>query len=62
MRFLGGKLRKVKDSWAKQEVEVREMETKTNKALEELRVDLVRFLPDLIGKFYKLKDKEESLG
>ena len=46
VRFLGEKLRKVKESQAKHEVEVCEMETKTNKSLEELRVDLVRFLPE----------------
>ena len=46
MWFLGEKLRKVKESWVKHEVEEHEMETKTNKALEELRVDLVRFLPE----------------
>ena len=49
----------------KHEVEVRDMETKTNKALEELRVDLVRFLPEensevlvweIMWKFYKLRD------
>ena len=46
------------------------METKTNKALEELRVDIVRFLPgesldvlvqELVGKFAKLRENEESL-
>ena len=66
MRFLGGKLQKVKESREKHEVEVREMETKMNKALEELSVDLVRFLPeessdvlvrDLMGEFDKLRDK-----
>ena len=45
-RFLGEKLRKAKESRAKHDVEVREMETKTEKALEELRVDLVRFFPE----------------
>ena len=45
MRFLGEKLRKVKDSWTKHEVEVREMETNKNKALVEMRVDIVWFLP-----------------
>ena len=30
----------------KHDVEVRKMETKTDKSLEELRVDLVRFLPE----------------
>ena len=44
VRFLGEKLRKAKESQAKHEVEVREMKTKTNKAVDELRVDLVRFL------------------
>ena len=34
MRFLGYKLRKVKESWAKHDAEVHEMETNTNKALE----------------------------
>ena len=46
MWFLGEKLRKVKEYWAKHEVEVRKMETKTNKAIEELRVDLVQLLPE----------------
>ena len=46
VRFLGEKLRKVKDYWANHEVEVRGMDTKTNKSLEDLRVDIVRFLPD----------------
>ena len=63
VRFLEEKLRKVKESQAKHEVEVRDMETKTNKSLEELRVDLVRFIPeesldmivqDLMGEFSKL--------
>ena len=53
-----------------EEEEVCEMDTKTNKALEEMRVDLVWFLPeespdelvrDLTGKFAKLRDKEERL-
>ena len=48
MRFMWENLRKVKESQAKHEVEVRDMETKTNKALEELRVDLVRLLPEEI--------------
>ena len=70
VRFLGEKLRKVKESRAKHEMEVHDMDTKTNKALEEMRVDLVWFLPeenvdvliwDLMGKFYKLREKEESL-
>ena len=47
------------------------METKMNKSLEELRVDLVRCLHDeildvlvrdLMGQFAKLKEKWESLG
>ena len=47
------------------------METNRNKALDELRVDLVWLLPekslyvliwDLMGHFSKLMDKEESLG
>ena len=68
---MGEKLRNVKESRAKHEAEVCEMETKTNKALEELRVDLVRLLPeesldvlvrDLMGQFAKLREKEESLG
>ena len=42
-----------------------------NKALEDLRVDLVQFLPEeildvlvweLMGKFAKLREKEEILG
>ena len=33
MQFMGDKLRKVKDYWAKHDVEVHKMETKTNKAL-----------------------------
>ena len=66
MRFLGEKLQKVKESREKHEVEVREMETKMNKALEELSVDIVRFLPeessdvlvrDLMGEFDKLREK-----
>ena len=53
------------------DVEVCKMETYTNKTLEELRVDLVWFLPeeildvlvrDLMGQFTKLREKEESLG
>ena len=71
MRFLGEKLRKVKESRAKHEVEVRDMDTKTNNALEDLRVDLVRFLPEesldalvreLMGQFDKLNQKKEILG
>ena len=59
------KLQKVTESQEKHEVEVRDMETKTNKALEELRVDLVQFLPEensevlvweIMWKFYKLRD------
>ena len=46
VRFLGEKLRKMKESWAKHDVEVRDMETKKNRALEELRVDLVWLLPE----------------
>ena len=47
------------------------METKTNKALEYLRVYLIRFLleesldvilQELMGQFTELKDKEERLG
>ena len=47
------------------------METNINKALKELRVDLVRFLPeesldvllqDLMGQFAKLRQKQEILG
>ena len=47
------------------EVEVHEMETKTNKALEELRVDTIRFLPEeifyvlvreLMGQFAKIRE------
>ena len=47
------------------------METQTNKTLEELKVDIVRLLPeesldvlvqDLTGKFSKLREKEEILG
>ena len=71
VRFLGEKLRKAKESRAKHEVEVCEMETKTNKALEELRVYLVRLLPeenldvlvwDLMVQFAKLREKEDILG
>ena len=46
MRFLGEKLQKMKESRAKHDVKVRKMETKTNKTLEDLRVYLVRFLPE----------------
>ena len=61
----------MKESRAKHEVEVREMDTETNKALEDLRIDLLRFLPEenldvlvweLTGKFDKLREKEESQG
>ena len=54
----------MKESRAKHKVEVQEMETNMNKALKELRVDLVRFLPeesldvllqDLMGQFAKLR-------
>ena len=42
------------------------MNTNTSKALEELRFDLVRFIPeeslDVIVQFSKLRDKEDSLG
>ena len=53
----------MKDSRTNYKVEVRKMETKTNKALDDLRVDLVRFLceesldvliRDLMGNFSKL--------
>ena len=53
----------MKESRTKYKAEVRKMETKTNKALEDLRVDLVRFLcevnldvliQDLMGDFPKL--------
>ena len=46
------------------------METRNNKALDDLGVDLVRFLTeessdvlvkDLMGKFDKLREKEESI-
>ena len=69
VRFLGEKLRKVKEYRVKHEVEVHEMETKTKKALEEPRVYLVWLLPeeildvfvqDLMGQFAKLRKKEES--
>ena len=71
VRFLGEKLCKVKESRVKHEVEVCDMETKTNKALEELRVDIIWFLPEeildvivrhLIDQFAKLGEKEDSLG
>ena len=61
----------MKESRAKHDAEVRDMETNSNKALEELRVDLVWLLPeeslyvliwDLMGQFSKLRDKEDSLG
>ena len=47
------------------------METKTNKALDEISVDLVRLLPEeildvliwyLVGWFDKQSKKEESIG
>ena len=53
----------MKESRTKYKAEVRKMETKTNKALDDLRVDLVRFLceesldvliRDLMGHFSKL--------
>ena len=71
MQFLGEKLRKLKESRAKHEVEVRAMETKMNKTLEELMVDIVRLFTeesldvlvwDLMGRFDKLREKGESLG
>ena len=71
MWFLVEKIQRVKESQSRHVVEVREMETKRNKALEELRVDLVQFLPeessdvivrDIMGKFFKLREKEKSLG
>ena len=64
MLFLGEKLWKVKDSRTKYKAEVCKTETKTNKDLEDLRVDLVRFLceesldvliRDLMGHFSKLR-------
>ena len=70
MWFLGKNKWKVKDYREKHRKEACEMDTKTNKALNELRVDLVWFLPeespdelvrDLTGKFAKLRDKEERL-
>ena len=70
LRFLGENLRKAKEYRTNNEVEVREMEIKTNKALEELRVDHVRFLPEessdvlvreLMGQFAKLREKGGSL-
>ena len=66
MQFLGEKLRKLKEYQAKHDVEVHKMETKTDKSLEELRVDLVRFLPGgnsdflvwyIMGQFAKLREK-----
>ena len=71
VRFLGEKLRKVKESRAKHEVDVLDMETKMNKTLEDMRVDIVRFLPeessdvlvwDIMEHFVKLREKGESLG
>ena len=47
-------------------MEIHKMETKTDKSLEELRVDLVRFLPGgnsdflvwyIMGQFAKLREK-----
>ena len=61
----------MKESWAKHEVEEHAMETKTNKALEELSINLVRLLTeeildviiqDLMGNFDKLREREECLG
>ena len=61
----------MKESLAKHEMEVHDMETNTNKALEDLMVDLVRFLTeesldvfvwDIMGDFSKLMEKEDSLG
>ena len=55
----------MKDSRAKHGEEVPYLETKTNKALEDLKVDLVLFLPeeisdvivrDLMGQFAKIRD------
>ena len=63
---MGEKLWKAKESRAKHEVEVRKMETKINQSVEELKVDLVRFLPEensdvhvwkLMGQFDKLREK-----
>ena len=56
----------MKESREKHEVEVCETETKTNKALEDLRIYLVRLLPEenldvivweLMGGFSKLREK-----
>ena len=64
MQFMGEKIRKVKEYRVRHEVEVCEMETKTNKSLEELSFYLVRLLPgvisyvlvrDLMGWFDKLR-------
>ena len=64
MLFMGGKIRKVKDSRTNYKAEVRKMETNMNKALEEIRVDLVQLLPesslyvfiwDLMGQIDKLR-------
>ena len=71
VRVWGEKLLKGKESQENHEMKVSKMETKMNKALEELRVDLVRFFPkeisdvlvqELMGQFAKLREKEESLG
>ena len=71
VRVWGEKLLKGKESQANHEMKVSKMETKMNKALEELRVDLVRFLPeesldmlvqDLMGQFTKIKEKDHTLG
>ena len=64
VQFLGEKLQKVNESCIKDEAEVRNMKINTNKSLEELSVDLVRFhlkenlyvlLRDLMGQFSKLR-------
>ena len=71
MRFMGKKLRKVKEFWTNLEAEVRKTKTKMNKSLEELRVALVWFvteeisdviIQDLMVKFSKIREKEERLG
>ena len=47
------------------------MDTNMNKVMEDLRADLVRFLPeeildvivrDFVGMFAKLREKDDSLG
>ena len=71
VRFLGEKIWKAKESRAKHEVDVCEMNTKNENSLEDLSVDLVMFLPEkssdvlvwyLMGQFDILREKEESLG